>query len=144
MSASPSPRTTPSTLPILPAYEERIIHEHAQELYDRADAMVWIAGIKGAVVGGALGAGAGMLLKLTSIPASTGAFAAGGAMVLALVAAEAASREGFRLRLEAQAALCQLMIQRNTAAAERHLRELVERGRRLDRARAETTQPAGR
>jgi hypothetical protein len=99
-------------------YDERVIDEFAQELYTRARWMAWTKGfvyaVAGAVAGGALVA-----------PHSN--IGMGEVLMAALIAGGAAWKVGYgvgrlagdKLRLEAQTALCQAQIERNTRPATR-------------------------
>lgn len=112
----------------MPTYNASIIQQHAQNLYDRADAIVWQAVLSGGFSGALVGWGLTVLLKYAEmdvIPAWM--VVTGAAAILGAWAGVAAEREVFRLRLEAQQALCHMMIERNTAAAARHL-EMLRRG----------------
>jgi hypothetical protein len=116
----------------MPRYDHTIIHEHAQELYDLADGMVWKAALSAGLTGAAIGWGISLAMRLANLsfvgPWVPVMVAAG---VMAIRAAIAAEREAFRLRLEAQQALCQMMVERNTAQTARHLEEIVRRGGRV-------------
>jgi hypothetical protein len=122
----------------MPRYDESVIKQFAQDLYDEADNAVWQAGLGGAIRGGLLGAvattvlwfvskrwGSGLHLPdlgflgtvITIVPATA----------CAIIDASAAQRRVFQLRLEAQTALCQMMIQRNTTEAVRRLDQLAAR-----------------
>lgn len=104
----------PSTLP---SYDPRVIEQFAEKLYRKASAFV--AG--SVVVGGALGAGFGAV-PLTSlgdawpIPSMFGfASLLAGAVCGAVVGYVIGDTRSFGYRLQAQAALCQLQTERNTA-----------------------------
>ena len=104
----------PSTLP---SYDPRVIELFAEKLYRKASAFV--AG--SIVVGGALGAGFGAV-PLTSlgdawpIPSMFGfATLLTGAICGAVVGYVIGDTRSFGYRLQAQAALCQLQTERNTA-----------------------------
>jgi hypothetical protein len=104
----------PSTLP---SYDPRVIELFAEKLYRKASAFV--AG--SIVVGGALGAGFGAV-PLTSlgdawpIPSMFGfATLLTGAICGAVVGYVIGDTRSFGYRLQAQAALCQLQMERNTA-----------------------------
>lgn len=104
----------PSTVP---SYDPRVIEQFAEKLYRKASAFV--AG--SVVVGGALGAGFGAV-PLTSlgdawpIPSMFGfATLLAGAVCGAVVGYVIGDTRSFGYRLQAQAALCQLQTERNTA-----------------------------
>lgn len=104
----------PSTLP---SYDPRVIEQFAEKLYRKASAFV--AG--SVVVGGALGAGFGAV-PLTSlgeawpVPSMFGfATLLAGAICGAVVGYVIGDTRSFGYRLQAQAALCQLQTERNTA-----------------------------
>lgn len=104
----------PSTLP---SYDPRVIEQFADKLYRKASSFV--AG--SIVVGGALGAlfGAVPLTSLGNswpIPSAFGfATLLVGALCGAVVGYVIGDTRSFGYRLQAQAALCQLQVERNTA-----------------------------
>jgi hypothetical protein len=104
----------PSTLP---SYDPRVIEQFADKLYRKASSFV--AG--SIVIGGALGAlfGAVPLTSLGDswpIPSAFGlATLLVGALCGAVVGYVIGDTRSFGYRLQAQAALCQLQIERNTA-----------------------------
>jgi hypothetical protein len=104
----------PSTLP---SYDPRVIEQFADKLYRKASSFV--AG--SIVIGGALGAlfGGVPLTSLGSswpIPSAFGfATLLVGALCGAVVGYVIGDTRSFGYRLQAQAALCQLQIERNTA-----------------------------
>jgi hypothetical protein len=109
----------------MPQFDPRIIQQHAQELYDRADDLVWQAAVAGAMGGGVAGFLGGVVLRnagVAFLPPLV--WAAAAALLVGYRAAVSAQREAFRLRLEAQQALCQLMIEQNTSALLKHLPEI--------------------
>ncbi|MFZ5891268.1 MAG: hypothetical protein ACOY0T_09480 [Myxococcota bacterium] len=94
-------------------YDSGIIQKFADRLYLEADKIVYFYGIAGA----ALGVGAGFFVgKLTVDKDSTTPmlFLGGACCAVFLVIGRARS---FALRLQAQTALCQLQIERNTRRA---------------------------
>lgn len=104
----------PSTLP---SYDPRVIEQFADKLYRKASSFV--AG--SIVVAGALGAAFGAV-PLTSlgdawpVPSAFGvATLLVGALCGAIVGYVIGDTRSFGYRLQAQAALCQLQIERNTA-----------------------------
>jgi hypothetical protein len=99
-------------------YEPRVILEHANRLNRRADSMGLTSAIIGAVIGGFFGA-----VPLTSlgdswpIPHSMGfGTLLGGLLVGALTGYVIGDARAFGYRLQAQSSLCQLHLERNTAA----------------------------
>jgi hypothetical protein len=104
----------PSTLP---SYDPRVIEQFADKLYRKASSFV--AG--SIVIGGALGAlfGAVPLTSLGNswpVPSAFGfATLLVGALCGAVVGYVIGDTRSFGYRLQAQAALCQLQIERNTA-----------------------------
>jgi hypothetical protein len=99
-------------------YEPRVILEHANRLNRRADSMGLTSAIIGAVIGGFFGA-----VPLTSlgdswpIPHQFGfGTLLAGILVGALTGYVIGDARGFGYRLQAQSSLCQLHLERNTAA----------------------------
>ena len=100
-------------------YDPSIIELAAARLYSKADAVVMGSIATGIVVGAAFGA-----IPLTSLGASwpvpsTLGFATLilGAILGAVIGYTIGDARAFGYRLQAQSALCQLQIERNTAAA---------------------------
>ena len=99
-------------------YEPRVILEHANRLNRRADSMGLTSAIIGAVIGGFFGA-----VPLTSlgdswpIPHSMGfGTLLAGLLIGALTGYVIGDARAFGYRLQAQSSLCQLHLERNTAA----------------------------
>lgn len=99
-------------------YEPRVILEHANRLNRRADSLGLTSAIIGAVIGGFFGA-----VPLTSlgdswpIPHSMGfGTLLAGLLVGALTGYVVGDARAFGYRLQAQSSLCQLHLERNTAA----------------------------
>jgi hypothetical protein len=99
-------------------YEPRVILEHANRLNRRADSMGLTSAIIGAVIGGFFGA-----VPLTSlgdswpIPHQFGfGTLLAGILVGALAGYVIGDARAFGYRLQAQSSLCQLHLERNTAA----------------------------
>ena len=104
---------------VTPQFEPAIIEEYAKRLYGKARSVV----IGSSVAGGLLGAGFGAV-PLTSlgaawpVPSSFGfATLVIGGITGALIGYVVADARAFGYLLQAQSALCQLQIERNTAAA---------------------------
>jgi hypothetical protein len=103
----------------LPDYDPGVIEQFAERLYDKAAGFV----IASVVAGGALGAGFGAV-PLTSlgstwpVPSSFGfATMLVGAVCGAVMGYFIGDARSFAYKLQAQSALCQLQIERNTTAA---------------------------
>jgi hypothetical protein len=99
-------------------YEPRVIEMHAQRLNRRADSMGVTSAVIGAVIGGFFGA-----VPLTSlgdawpIPSQFGfGTLLLGVLLGALTGYVIGDARGFDYRLQAQSSLCQLQLERNTAA----------------------------
>jgi hypothetical protein len=103
----------------LPNYDPQIIERFADRLYEKAKAFVASSVVAGAALGASFGA-----VPLTSLGASWPIPSSFGFATM-LVGAVAGSVLGYRIgdarsfayMLQAQTALCQLQIERNTAAA---------------------------
>jgi hypothetical protein len=103
----------------LPGYDPRIIESFAERLYEKAAAFVAGSIVAGAALGAAFGA-----VPLTSlgaswpIPSSFGfATMLVGAVAGAVLGYRVGDARSFSYKLQAQSALCQLQIERNSAAA---------------------------
>lgn len=104
-------------------YDSKIIYRFADELYTRADAIVGQAIIMAALLGLMLVAGAHFLvpkeLILTVIALAL-------SVLVGWVMYNSAERQAFKLRLEAQMALCEVRIEENTRSlGNRHGKEPV-------------------
>jgi MFS superfamily sulfate permease-like transporter len=116
----------------MPRFDPSVIHQHAQELYDRADNLVWQSGITGAIVGAMIGGAIAVAMSVARMAVVPPLLVVAGMTVgMAIVSAIAAEREVFRLRLQAQQSLCQLMIEQNTGLAVKHLQEMKLRELRV-------------
>ena len=101
----------------MPRYSRSILQQHADELYEQADSLVWsralATGFSFLVTGFLIG-GAGVALDLADPVVGIGV-----GLVLGVVGFadgwSKGQREAFTLRLRAQEVLCQMMIERNTA-----------------------------
>lgn len=103
----------------VPDYDPGVIEAFAERLYDKAAAFVVGSVVAGAALGTAFGA-----VPLTSlgedwpIPSTFGfATMLIGAIAGAVIGYRVGDVRSFSYKLQAQAALCQLQIERNTAAA---------------------------
>jgi hypothetical protein len=103
----------------VPDYDPGVIEAFAERLYDKAAAFVVGSVVAGAALGAAFGA-----VPLTSlgenwpIPSMFGfATMMIGAIAGAVIGYRVGDVRSFSYKLQAQAALCQLQIERNTAAA---------------------------
>ena len=90
-------------------YDPEVIQQHADRLYRQASALTGTYAFFGLVLGGAGGLVVGGLAEAD--PAPLGAF---GAIVGAVIGGVIGHSKGFQLRLQAQLALCQLAIEKNT------------------------------
>lgn len=100
-----------------PGYDPSVIADFAQRLYDRAETVVALYTIAGAVIGLALGGATGAVWGINPI---------GGALIgtaaLGYVGYVLGRSKAFQLKLEAQTALCQMEIERNTRDVKDRLR----------------------
>jgi hypothetical protein len=101
----------------LPSYDPRVIEQYAEKLYRKASAFVAGSVVIGAALGAAFGA-----IPLTSLGASWPipslfgfATLLVGGLVGGVIGFVIGDTRSFGYRLQAQAALCQLQIERNTA-----------------------------
>jgi hypothetical protein len=117
-------------------YEPRVIEAHAVRLNQRADSMGVTSAIIGAVIGGFFGA-----VPLTSlgdswpIPSQFGfGTLLAGVLIGALTGYVIGDARAFGYRLQAQSSLCQLNLERNTAAllAGQYPGALVQRSEPLE------------
>ncbi len=94
-------------------YDESVIVEFADSLYEQAESIVRLYTAVGVLVGAGIGAAiGGMLLSGSGFgPAVIGAIVVGGA------AFQTGRQKAFALRLQAQVALCQVQIEANTRPA---------------------------
>lgn len=106
--ATPSVATTATGI----QYDPAVICEFAKALYDEADALSLRAGVRGLLLGGVMAAAVGLIGLRDQTAAMVGGVL-GGAVGYAIGAAGAAA-QAFSLRLQAQMALCQVEIERNT------------------------------
>lgn len=94
-------------------YDSSVIQQLADALYARADSMVRAWTLLGALAGFVVGGGVGAFAFRTEGAILLAVLAA---VLLALVGWSVGTRKAFFLRLAAQTALCQVQIERNTAA----------------------------
>ena len=90
-------------------YNSEIIEQHARGLYSEADWVVYKYSFIGIVVGGVAGAIVGRFEG-----GSMGVFGLVGAVIGYLIWYSMGSSRAFQYRLQAQMALCQVKIERNT------------------------------
>jgi hypothetical protein len=114
----------------LPAYDPTIIERAAEKLYGKAQSVVHGCISAGVVVGATFGA-----IPLTSlgdawpIPSIFGfATALCGAIVGGVIGFVIGDTRAFGYRLQAQATLCQVQLERNTAASAQALAALMSAG----------------
>src|SRR5262245_13537508 len=94
------------------AYDAALIQEFAQRLYRQANSIILTSTFMGAFLGAIVGAaGAGM----AGLRGSVGALALLGVAVGAIAGYVRGRERAFKLKLEAQTALCQVQIERNTS-----------------------------
>ena len=94
------------------SFDPAVIQQFADALYRRAGTIVIFYALVAGLLGGALGAAGG---QATGLGAPVGGLAL---LVLGALLGAAAGREkAFSLKLQAQTALCQVAIERNTRSA---------------------------
>lgn len=93
-------------------YDAKIIEEFAIRLYKRASSIILQYSVMGALLGALVGAVAG---RAMGDYAGTGALV--GAIVVAFIGYVAGQEKAFQLKLQAQVALVQVQIERNTKAS---------------------------
>src|SRR5580704_1782061 len=104
-------------------YDSKVIYRFADELYARADAIVGQAILMAAVLGLVLVAGAHFLVPKELILT---VLALAFSVVVGWLMYNSAERQAFKLRLEAQMALCEVRIEENTRSlGSRHGKEPV-------------------
>lgn len=128
----------------LPAYDPSVIEKAAERLYEKATATLLGSVVMGICLGGIFGA-----MPLTSlgahwpIPATFGfATALGGALIGAAIGYVIGDTRAFGYRLQAQATLSQLQLERNTAVTAQALQVLAARTARRPAAPAAATAAA--
>lgn len=90
-------------------YDAHVIQSHADELYDRAEGIVWQSVMKGLFFAAAIG-----FLIGHFVFEAGGLWLIVGAGIGGYLGYLSGERKAFELRLQAQAALCQMMIEKNT------------------------------
>lgn len=125
----------------LPGYDPTVIEKAAERLYEKANATLIASVVMGLCLGGIFGA-----TPLTSlgshwpIPSSFGlATMLGGALVGAAIGYVIGDTRAFGYRLQAQATLSQLQLERNTALSAAALQALVTRAARRPASAAPAT-----
>lgn len=91
------------------AYDPDIIQKFSGELYRQADRIVLMSAIRFGIVGAVVGA---VLSGVTGTSVFFGLLVLGG--IAAFIGALMGQEKAFALRLQAQVALCQVQIERNT------------------------------
>lgn len=91
-------------------YDPKVIQEFAERLYSRAKAIVVVAAVLGAIVG--FPAGIWLSIAMTRSPSIPAGFV--GCVLGGLLGYVIGTQRAFLLRLQAQQALCQVEIERNT------------------------------
>lgn len=90
-------------------YDAKVIEDFAMRLYKKASAIVLQYCVAGALVGSLAGAAVGRAMD-----EHAGAGALAGAIVIALLSYSAGQEKAFQLKLQAQVALVQVQIEKNT------------------------------
>ncbi len=96
-------------------YEPSLIQQFAQRLYERANSTILLYTVFGALVGGLIGA---LLSGAVGNRGAGAPFALCGMLVLGLVGHALGSEKAFWIKLQAQTALCQAQIEKNTRPRE--------------------------
>ena len=90
----------------MPSYDPTVIEKFAADLYSRASSIVFMYTMIGVVIGLASAAAPSVRASIWQLAILVSIFGALGYYI--------GSTRAFRLRLEAQTALCQVAIERNT------------------------------
>lgn len=106
-----------NSAPKMPAYDPSIIEKFADKLYDRGENIIWKWGCLGMLAGGF--AAFMVLRSLGELPPPLGL----GVLIVGIIIGLAFGRSigtdrAFHLFLQAQTALCQVQIERNTRRPE--------------------------
>ena len=94
------------------SYDASVIEKFATKLYRQAGSVVFVATVAALFVGAAAGAAIG-----SGSRDSSGGLAVGGAIVFGAIGYYAGQARAFARRLQAQVALCQVKIERNTRSS---------------------------
>ncbi len=96
------------------SYDVKIIHDHAERLYRQARTTIATYAAAGAIIGFILG----MVLVVAMVGDATGGIIAAitSAVIVGAIGYSWGREKAFRLKLEAQLALCQTKIEENTQA----------------------------
>jgi hypothetical protein len=117
-------------------YDQKVIYRFATRLYSRAQVLVLVYTMIGALIGGSLGKAYSAYAEITASPSNTvlSAFGLGqvaqpsppttnwtliGILVVGLLGFGIGWNKAFLLKLQAQTALCQAKIEENTNPANR-------------------------
>lgn len=92
-------------------YDPKVIDEFANRLYKKARSTIAIFTVFGFLVGAGIG---GMIFLAASKAQGSGVGALIVLVILTLIGYAIGSERAFRLKLEAQTALCQVQIEQNT------------------------------
>lgn len=90
-------------------YDESVIRQMAEKLQAQAAPLVFLGGVLGLLLGGLAGLFTGFAVSL-----SPGTLALAGAVAGLLVRVSTAQQRAMLLRFQAQVALCQAQVERNT------------------------------
>ena len=97
----------------LVSYDAALINEFAQRLYSQAASIIFISTFLGVLIGALLGVGGASAAKSQGV---IGVAAIIGAILGGFVGFSRGRERAFKLKLEAQVALCQVEIEKNTNA----------------------------
>jgi gas vesicle protein len=93
-------------------YDASVIQEFAERLYSQATSIIFTSTVLGGIIGAIVGAVAAEALKATN---ATVMGAMIGAAVGGLFGFSRGRERAFKLKLEAQRALCEVQIEKNTS-----------------------------
>ena len=93
-------------------YDAGVIQEFAERLYSQATSIIITSTSLGLIIGAVVGAGGAIIVKAAN---DVGIVAAIGAIVGGLLGFARDKERAFKLKLEAQAALCQVQIEKHTS-----------------------------
>lgn len=97
----------------MPAYNPEIIEKYAAHLYNRASSIIWKWGCIGMAIGGTAGYFVAKAIGFPHPPLGLAILAAG-VFIGLFVGRSIGTDRAFHLYLQAQTALCQVEIERNT------------------------------